>query len=146
MKYSIKVVLLCLFLSIIISTFSSAQPFGQIFTRQDADTQFGPVITSVAFAKQNIQNFLTQTNNYIMFRIENNSAIVLDNHRMPLYPTGVKMNSSDKFIMYSTSVLEELLSLGNDETVYVEQRSNVLCITNGGFTMEYGVFCPPICD
>ena len=145
MKYSNKSVLLCLFLSIFMSTSLIAQPYGQIFTKQEAEGQFGPVLTSVTFTRQNIQHYLTQTNNYIMFRVVNNSAIILDNHRMPLYPIGVKMNSSDQYVMYSTSVLEELLSLGNNNTVYIEQRSNVLSISNGEFTMEVGVLCPPIC-
>jgi len=122
-----------------------AQTYGQIFTKQEAENRFGPILTSIEFSKQNIQLFLTQTNNYIMFRINNNSAIILDNHRMPLYPTGIRMNSSDQYVMYSTSVLEELLSLGNDNIVYIEQRSNVLSITNGEYTMEVGGLCPPIC-
>ena len=141
MKNSIMTILLFLSLSILSSSSIIAQPYGQIFTKQEADTQFGLVLASVAFTKQNIQNFLTQTNNYIMFRVVNNTAIILDNHRMPLYPTGVKMNSADEYVMYSTSVLEELLSLGNNDTVYIEQRSNVLSISNGEFTMEVGVPC-----
>ena len=145
MKRSILSFLLTLTISLVLINATNAQPYGQIFTKQEADKKFGPVLTSISFTKQDIQNFLTQTNNYIMFRIDNNSAIVLDNHRMPLYPIGVKMNSTDVYTMYSTSVLEELLSLGNNSIVYVEKRENVLSVSNGGYTMEYGTICPPIC-
>jgi len=145
MKHLILSVLLTLTISLVLINATNAQPYGQIFTNQEADTKFGPVLTSITFSKEDIQNFLTQTNNYIMFRIVNNSVIVLDNHRMPLYPSNITMNSTDVFALYSTSVLDELLSLGNNEIIYIEQRNNVLSVTNGGYTMEVSGYCPPVC-
>jgi len=138
-------ILLTLTISLVLINATNAQSYGQIFTKQQADSLYGPVITSIPFSKQSIKTFLTQTNNYIMFRIDNNSAIVLDNHRMPLYPSHIPMNSADVYTMYSASVLENLLSLGNNSTVYIEKRENVLSVTDGGYTMEYGLLCPPYC-
>jgi len=124
---------------------SFSQTFGKIFTNEEADNMFGKVLQSRPIPTQLVWELLNRTNNYIMFRIENNKVIVLDNKRNVLFPEGVLINSQDVFTVYDVQVLTELLTLGNSTEVKVEQRSEVLSITSGGFTMEVGAFCPPFC-
>ena len=124
---------------------SFSQTYGKIFTNEEADDMFGKVLHSRPISTQLVQELLNQTNNYLMFRVENNRVIVLDNKRNVLFPEGVLINSQDVFTVYDVQVLTELLNLGNSSEVKVEQRSEVLSITSGGFTMEFGVFCPPFC-
>ena len=139
------------FLSMLIVIFlacasqSFSQTYGKIFTNEEADNLFGKVLHSSSIPTQLVQELLNQTNNYLMFRIENNRVIVLDNKRNVLFPEGVLINSQDVFTVYAVQVLTELLNLGNSSEVKVEKRSEVLSITSGGYTMEVGVFCPPFC-
>ena len=135
--------LFVLFLTCASQSFS--QTFGKIFSSEEADNMFGKVLHSRSLSTQLVQELLNRTNNYIMFSIENNKVIVLDNKRNVLFPEGVLINSQDVFTVYAVQVVTELLSLGNSSEVKVEQRSEVLSITSGGFTMEIGSFCPPFC-
>ena len=135
--------LLVIFLACASQSFS--QTFGKIFTSEEADNMFGKVLQSRPIPTQLVQELLNRTNNYIMFRIENNKVIVLDNKRNVLFPEGVLINSQDVFTVYEVSVLAELLNLGNSSEVQVEKRSEVLSITSGGYTMEVGALCPPFC-
>jgi hypothetical protein len=146
MSSLLKSFLLTLLLCLALIKVSQAQTYGQIFTKQEADDLYGPVLFSVSVSKLSVHSFLTQTNDYIMFNIRDNKLIVLDRHRKPIFPKKVLTNSSEVFHMYSVSVLNELLSLDNDNTVYVEQRTKVLSVSSGGYTMEVGVWCPPMCD
>ena len=146
MNSFLKSTLFSIFISLVIITTSLAQTYGQLFTKQEADEKFGLVLQSIDISRSAFESFLTQTNNYIMFKVKDKNAIVLDNKRNVIYPEGVLINSNDTFTMYSVSVVNELLSKGNGKTVHVEQRSEVLSISSGGFTMEIGVLCPPMCD
>ena len=47
--------------------------------------------------------------------------------------------------MYSVTIVQQLLSDGNNPLTYVEKRQEVLTITNGIFTLEYSLLCPPCC-
>lgn len=145
MKSLFKSILFCLYLFVVLTNSLEAQPYGKIFTKQEADEIFGPVLQSVAIPKHSIQIFLSQTNNNIMFSIQNGNVIILDNKRNVLFPKGISVNSSEVFTLFSVSTLNTLLLKGNESSVYIEKRSEVLSVSTGGFTMEVGVLCPPIC-
>lgn len=145
MKYFFKTILLGSYLFVVLSNTLEAQPYGKIFTKQEADEIFGPVLQSVAIPKHSIQIFLSQTNNNIMFSIQNENVIILDNKRNVLFPKGISVNTSEVFTLFSVSTLNTLLLKGNESSVYIEKRSEVLSVSTGGFTMEVGVLCPPIC-
>ena len=122
-----------------------SQVHGEIFAKSEANKKFGPVLVSVSIPTGNLQSVLNKTENYIMFKIVNKSVIVLNNNRNVISPQGESISTQDVFTLYSVSVLNDLLSRGDDTVIYVEQRSEVLSITYGGYTMEMGVFCPPFC-
>ena len=141
----IKTTMLTLIVSLIIIPNSIAQTYGELFSKQEADEKFGLVIQSVTISRLAFKEFLTQTNNYIMFKVFDNKVTILDAKRNVIFPQGEIINSTDIFTMYSVSVVNELLFMGNEEKVYIEQRSEVLSVSSGGFTMEVGTLCPPFC-
>ena len=145
MNSFLRSTLFSIFISLVIISTSLAQTYGQLFAKQEADEKFGLVLQSIDISRSAFESFLTQTSNYIMFKVKDKNAIVLDNKRKVIYPEGVLINSNETFTMYSISVVNELLSKGNEKTVHIEQRSEVLSISSGGFTMEIGALCPPIC-
>lgn len=122
------------------------QVAGKLFTNQAANEKFGVVTNSVEFPVKNLENWLNQTDKYIMFKIIKNSVIVLNHDRNVIYPEGAKVDSADAFTEYSISVVEDLISVGESESVFFEQREEVLTVTIGNVTMEVGILCPPICQ
>ena len=122
-----------------------AQVYGELFTNSEAGQKFGPVLVSVKVPTETVQDLLNQTYNYIMLKIVNNSVIVLDNNRNSIYPREKSINAEDVFTLFSVSIVNDLLSNGNHPYVYVEQRSEVLTISYGEYTLELGSICPPFC-
>ncbi len=118
---------------------------GEIFTSSEANQKFGTVLVSVSIPVGTLQSILNKTENYIMFKIVNNSVIVLDKNRNVIFSQGESIDARDVFTLYSVSVLKDLLSRKDSKVIYVEQRNEVLSITYGGYTMEVGLFCPPFC-
>jgi hypothetical protein len=127
------------------STSTFSQTYGEIFTKSEANKKFGPVLKSVTLQTSSFQGMLNQTNNYIMFKIKDGNAIILDSKRKVLHPIGKSVNSADVFSVYSASVMNELLKLGNSTNIFIEQRGSVLTVTNGAYTLEMAVICPPFC-
>ncbi len=127
------------------STSSLSQTYGELFTNTEANKKFGRVLKSISLPTSSLQGLLNRTNNFVMFKLIDGEVFVLDKKRNILYPKGRTINSQEVFTVFSISVINELLSLGNKDMVQVEQRSSVLSVSSGGFTMEVGAFCPPIC-
>ena len=136
----IKIFLLLIFVLI---WYSSASAQGMLFTREVANQKFGPVLKSIDLPVNTLLSFTNQTGNQIMFRIQDNQVVILDERRNVLYPAGMQVNSQDVF---SVSIINELLSNGSGVLVSIEQREDVLSISYGQLTMEDGALCPPFCS
>lgn len=132
----------------LLSSTTRCQTYGQIFTKAEADTLFGSISISVSVPVSEIQNFLDQTNNVLMFKIKDGNLIVLGDGREPIYPSSdtVSVITTEIFKVYSKSIITELLNKGESGMVYIERRKSELTITFGGFTLEMGTFCPPFCQ
>lgn len=127
------------------TTMSQTQVVGKIISKSDANTQFGLVLTSVTVSASQVNSWLTQTNNYVMFSIKNNQLYVLGDGRATIYPSGASVSPSEVFHLYSKSKVGEELSLGGSSSVTFEVRQNVFSITDGNYTLEFGGSCPPYC-
>lgn len=126
---------------------SSGLSQGKLFTKEAADKEFGPVLKSIEIPVSTLSNLTTLTTNHLMFKIKNNQVIVLGKDRRVLYPSSTtQVNSDEVFTVFSLSVINELLSNGTGSSVIIEQRRDVLSITYGNMTLEYGVQCPPFCS
>ena len=120
-------------------------PQGEILTKENADQLFGPVLVSKEIPTETLEMYANQSANVIMFKLMNNDLYILDNNRNALLPLGVTINSTEVFSMYSVTIVQQLLSNGNSPFTTVEKRKDVLTITNGMFTLEYSLLCPPFC-
>lgn len=118
---------------------------GKIITKEQANNLFGPVLVSIPMETMALKNLLPQSFGVLMFQIIDNELFILDGRRNVLLPLGGSTNSTEVFSVYSETVLQELLTLGNLRTVYFEQRETVFTVTIGLYTLEYGLKCPPIC-
>lgn len=123
----------------------NSQDYGKIISRDEADKLFDSVLVSVKMTAETVQDLISKTEKDVMFKIIENSVVILDNNRKVLYPEYKSVNSEDVFTLYSVSVLKDLLSEGKTAFVYIEQRKEVLTITSGNYTLEFGSDCPPDC-
>lgn len=122
------------------------QSYGQIISSSKADSLFGSVITSINLPNDSLQKFIGETDNHLMFKINNDSLFVLDNNRQALHPAGITVSNEQTFTVYEIQKLIQLMNMGEKNINLVQLRKNVLTITNGLYTMEFGTICPPICD
>ena len=146
--YHVIVISMLLFLLL---ACSPTKEIGKVFTSEEADKLFGPVLFSEDISLSNLSQLLSKTKKTIMFGIINQQLIILDNKRNLLYPEKAEYKDTDVFTGYSVSILRELLSnsrmnKGNEEGVSVEQRREVLSVTYGTNTLETGAKCPPMCE
>jgi len=120
-------------------------PQGKIISKEEANKLFGPVLVSKEIPSSTLKSLISQSAKVIMFNIMNNDVYILGDSRKVLLPAGLTINSSEVFHVYSTSIVHELLSNGSGPMTYIEKREKVLTITNGNFTLEYSIICPPFC-
>jgi hypothetical protein len=118
---------------------------GTIFSKDEADKNFGPVLSSVKIASSELEALISQSNKLVMFNVAGGKLSILKEGRILLYPPGFSVKSDEKYAACSKSVVEELLSLGKADTTFVEQRKDVISITNGLHTLEQIPWCPPWC-
>lgn len=124
---------------------------GKIFTVQEANQLFGPVLTKVKFNTNKLKSFMKDSPEYLMFSLKNGNLKILNKNRVTLHPIGAKdvevVIESDKeqFHIFSTSIIEELLGASKSAEVDIEIREEVLTITADGNTLEYAILCPPYC-
>lgn len=118
---------------------------GKIISKEDADQLFGPVHISKEIPTETLKLYITQSVDVVMFKIMNNDLYILDNKRNVLLPDGITVSNAEVFSMYSISVVQQLISDGGSSVTYIEKRKDVLTITNGDYTLEYSMLCPPFC-
>jgi hypothetical protein len=124
----------------------SQQVIGKIYSQQEANTIYGKVLSSVPINSSTLTGLLSKSTNFIMFKITNGNAYIVDNNRQPLYSGNFTVNSTDVYRVFSISLVYKLLLDGNNPVTYIEMRNNdTLTITNGVYTMEFASLCPPDC-
>jgi hypothetical protein len=123
-----------------------AQTYGKLFTREEADKLFGPVVESVKITPADLKNAISQTEKYVMLRVLNGEAKILGDGRKAVFPsTDIAVGTTEIYHVYSKSLVEELLTKGAGEAVYLENRKEVFSVTYGENTLEMSYLCPPIC-
>lgn len=132
-------------LVLILASISNAQTVGKLYSKNEANSIYGPVISSVKINTADLSNMLLKTSNYIMFSIKNGSPVILDNKRSLLYPNNLAISADEVFHVFSVSIVKELITNGGSTETYIEIRKNVLTITNGQYTLEMSGWCPPQC-
>jgi hypothetical protein len=119
---------------------------GKLYSKTELNNIYGSVLTGVPISSAQLKSYTYSTDSYIMFRIDNGNLTILDNQRKALYPVGASVNPQDIYRYVSVSLVQKLISDGNNAVSYVELRSNgVISITNGEYSLEYMESCPPYC-
>ncbi len=142
---------------------------GKLFTKEEADQQFGKVVESVPMSLESFQALLdsgplgtdkvgkdtllplsssSQTGT-MMFRIMDNDIVVLDGMRRSICnhtSTDFVKQGQVEFKVYARELVETLIRDGGGDTVMFENReSGVFSITCGKMTLEFSIPCPPMC-
>ena len=88
-------ILSMLFIFCLASTSILSQTYGEIFTSAEANQKFGPVLKSVTVPSFTLKELLNQTDKYIMFKVVEDEAFMLDNNRNLLHPMAKNINPTD---------------------------------------------------
>jgi hypothetical protein len=119
---------------------------GKIYTKDEANSIYGTVITSTQISSSLLSGLTNITTNYIMFRINNGNLYILGDQRKPLYPSGIVVDPQTEMRLFSVSLVSKIITDGNNPYTIIEiRKNNVLTITNGNYTLEYSWPCPPQC-
>jgi hypothetical protein len=122
-------------------------PRGTIFSREDADKQFGLPILSLEIKNEIIYDCLSKSTGFVMFNIMDNAVCILDNKRNTLLPAGKSVKPEVVFKTFDIEIVNKLIASGNLPVTFIESRAdNVISLTNGNFTLEVGLPCPPWCN
>lgn len=119
---------------------------GKIISINEAEAEFGKVIENFALPTKDVLSFLNSDGDNLMFLLNENNLYVLNEVRKLVYSTSDYSENNEVFHVYSKSEIAELLELGKDGMTIFENRTSVFSITNGNFTLEYSLPCPPYCS
>lgn len=138
------------FIAIVISSTplcaqSNLKIVGKVFDKVEADKLFGKVLESKEVETQKLFDMLKKVDSYIMFNLMDDQVVVADKNRTLLSDSKVTLRSDDVMHLYSKARVDEVLLKGGKSVTYIERRTDVLTITNGVYTLEMSLTCPPIC-
>ncbi len=132
---------------------------GKLFTKQEANVLFGKVIGSMNLSVSELKNALSNTKDYVLISVKNNTVILRDERRKSISEENEYLDDKDVLYIFSKSQIENLLgntllkttsslsvSASTDSIVTVEIRASVLTLTAGDTTLEFALPCPPMCD
>jgi hypothetical protein len=118
---------------------------GSIFSKDEADRNFRAVLYFAEINSSELLSLCSNAEKYVMFNMKDEKLSILKEKRILLYPDSFNIDPDEIYSVYSKSKIEELLNLGKASKTFVEQRNNVISVSNGGYTLEIGSWCPPIC-
>ena len=136
---------LLLLISVSINAQNADTKIGEIFSKASADQQYGPVLESVTIPTSTLEDLMAKSEKILMFKFVDNEIYILNDKREVIYPAGKSIDADAKLAVYSISVINELISTGDQPMIQVEQRNAVLSITSGIQTLEASAWCPPLC-
>ncbi|MEE9430853.1 MAG: hypothetical protein V3V16_07435 [Melioribacteraceae bacterium] len=133
------------FLLVVFFSFNSlnAQVIGKIFGADYANKEFGEVVKFVEINNYELESMLKNSGEYIMLNIETGIVRALDNKRNSI--NGFAISEREVFYRMSTSQVELLLKKGRMKSTKIEMRPKTLTLTNGSYTLEMVLPCPPHC-
>lgn len=122
---------------------------GVIYSREEADKLYGKVLNSKAISNEELNGYLSKTDSYIMlyFNKDQKAApVILDQSQKALNTSyESKASRPAELKVYSVSKVKELIEKGGENTTMIEQREDVISLTNGEYTLEMSLGCPPWC-
>lgn len=123
---------------------------GVIYSKAEADELYGKVISSTKMTNEELDGYLSKTDSYLMFYFSKDmqaAPVILDHSQKALNMPNSKARAirPSELKVYSISKIKELIEKGGEESTMIEQRENVISLTNGDYTLEFALGCPPYC-
>lgn len=151
-----KNLILCIILFLLVgsssTSFSQAKfgKVGKIFMVEEANNLFGEIKAKQHINTAFLKKVMKKAKHYLRFKLRNNMlSIFEDTKDMEKWKEKFSVNAitvdSDPEFIYSVESIEELLKLGGSEVTTVEDRGKVLTLSNGAYTLEMALACPPWC-
>ena len=133
------------FLLVVLFSFGSlnAQVIGKIFDADYANKAFGEVLNSVEINNIELESMLKSAGEYIMLNIDTGDLRALDGERKSI--RGFVKSENEVFYRMSTSQVDLLINKGTKSSTQIEMRPKTMTLTNGSFTLEMTLPCPPNC-
>lgn len=120
---------------------------GKVFTRIEAESQFGSIRKNIQFSAADLTNLLEKAGENIMFKIKNGKLIILDSKRNVLYPEGEKIDDKEVFNLYSVSMVKQFMDSNKDqEMLDFEEREKAFTISGENLILDLSSDCPPWCE
>lgn len=139
-------VFLLIFCFLLIPQYSFSQAVaGKIITSSEADSLFGKPNYSIEFSTSQLSEY-GKHSRYLFISISDRKILITGEDRKVLYPQNYVLAGSEIFHVYSTPVISELINNSPGKPLYIEVRKDVLTLTCGDFTLEFGFLCPPYCN
>jgi hypothetical protein len=124
---------------------------GKIYTKTEADSLFGPVLTIDTVKTDDLAKLAKNTPKYMLFNLIEGKACVLNASREVIFNNPLVVGKAPTieptkvFRLFSTSKVLELIKQGGSDVTTIETREKALVLTNGASVMEESIPCPPIC-
>lgn len=127
-------------------TSTSTGVIGKLYTKDQANQIYGPVLQSISINTSSLKAMTARTPKYIMFNILNGQLYILNSDRTVMSGAMTNLSASQPMRLFSTSIVNQLVQQGNSSNTTIELRAdNIITITNGDVTLEQAVLCPPAC-
>ena len=157
-----KKMAIIIFIIIGINTYAQGKygEIGKLYTNDEADKLYGPVIESIEIPTADLVSMLDKCENYMMFTIKNHELIIANDYREVLTRHKIQLTSSeltqttdnndiidDNEILnvYSKSKILELIERGGEQNTAFEKRNKVYTMKGGPIILEMSRPCPPWC-
>ena len=119
---------------------------GKKYSRTEANVLFGNVITSVKVSREELKAALANVKDYLLFKIRGNQALLLNERKAVLNSSSTAaLSPNEVAYAFSKSVVEDFLAFSTANTFEVEQRNDVLSVSDNFTTLELSTPCPPMC-
>lgn len=138
-----KKVTASLFMLVLITSAAFAQ--GKIISKSAADELFGKPDYKISMPVEELEGLMTKSATALMFSFKDDKVYVLDGKRKVLQPEGKSVAKDEVFNIAGIYALKLLITEGGEKEVQFEKRGNVFTMSNGNYTLEYMIPCPPYC-
>ena len=117
---------------------------GELYSVEEGITNFGKAVKSIPIKTAMLREALEKTDDYILFKIDQNSVRFLNSKRVGIL--GRAANRDEVFNVMSKKKILELIEKGGSETTYFNKTtSGHDTITNGERMLQKSEPCPPFC-
>lgn len=123
----------------------SAQLYGKFYTIEEAESLYGKVDHSIGMNVEQLESLLLNTQNVIMFKLDNGTLGILGDDRAPLL-VKKEYAQGEIFHAFSKSIFQIFLNQRENETIKLELRGKIFTANNGNQILEQSFPCPPFCD